>query len=88
VCEHDWRDLARCVIKAYDSPIGHPTGVTCYKQRQAYRRGLIHTKQLSRIKKRNQLIDLEGTLLDLCDYSSIYCSEAAEVSREIRKLER
>ena len=34
------------------------------------------------------MIDLEGTLSGLCDYSSLYCSEADEVNREIRKLQR
>jgi hypothetical protein len=80
-----WLD---CLIKAYDGPYGHPVGTTCYKQRQTVIYGLTYTKEMSRIEKRNQLIDLEGTLIDLCDYSSIYCSEADKVSREIRKLQR
>lgn len=29
-------------------------------------------------QKRNHMIDLEGTLSGLCDYSSVYCSEADE----------
>ena len=39
-------------------------------------------------RERNHVIDLEGTLRGLCDYSSLYCSEADKVNREIRKLQR
>jgi hypothetical protein len=34
------------------------------------------------------MLDLQDNLFDLCDYSSLYCSEAQHLEREIRKLER
>jgi hypothetical protein len=78
-----WLD---CLIKAYDDDRAI-NSLTCFKLRWATIDAYIYNKTMKRIQRRNGLIDVSGTLEDLCSADDpAVCSDLDRVEREIRKL--